>query len=92
MQAKLALFASVVCSTLRNHWTRPGRDSGGIPTFLEWWRSELAGREGTATCGQRGIEGAVSMEHEAREGKGTQGREKILDLEILVDGERKYIL
>lgn len=44
------------------------------------------------TCGQRGIEGAVSMEHEAREGKGTQGREKILDLEILVDGERKCIL
>lgn len=28
----------VVCSTLRNHWTRPGRNSGGIPAFSEWWR------------------------------------------------------
>lgn len=44
------------------------------------------------TCGQRGIEGTVSMEHQAREGEGAQGREKILDCKIFVDGEKKYIL
>lgn len=83
MQAKLALFVSVVCSTLRNHWIRPDRDSGGIPTFLEWWRSELVGSEkrgySMTTCGQRGIEGAVSMEHQAREGEGAGKNSRLQD-------------
>lgn len=64
----------VVCSTLRNHWTRPGRNSGGIPAFSEWWRrvgassdsrargKGLLARLVAARGGPRGVDGRARVE------------------------------